>query len=128
MDFDVEAARGLEQAQQHLAEGNILERLVEDGFAHGANGRLELVDARVFGRPARDDMDLGDASVVALEESQKVLRQIILVHFVERSDNAKIERDITAVLRHENVPRVHIRMEKAIAEDLGEENLDALTR
>src|SRR5688572_30690323 len=30
LDLDIETARGLEQAQQHTAKGNFLERTVED--------------------------------------------------------------------------------------------------
>src|SRR3569623_206331 len=38
LHFHVEAARGLEQPQQQLTEGDVLERPLEDGLAHGADG------------------------------------------------------------------------------------------
>ena len=39
LDLDVEAARSLEQAQQHLAEGDVLQRTVEDRFAGRAHSK-----------------------------------------------------------------------------------------
>src|SRR5262249_54039105 len=79
LDFHVEAARYLEQAQQHAAEGDLLERAVEDRLADRTDRRLEFVDARVGRQPARLDVGLGDAAIVAAEKSEEVLRQIIFV-------------------------------------------------
>ena len=56
LDFDVEPARGLEQAQQHAAEGDFVQRPVEDRLADGADRRLEFIDARVGRRPAGLDV------------------------------------------------------------------------
>jgi hypothetical protein len=43
LHLHVEASRGLEQAQQHLGEGDFLQRLVENRLAHGAHRRLQLI-------------------------------------------------------------------------------------
>ena len=59
LHLDVEAARGLEQPQQHAAERDLLQRPVEDRLAHRADRGFELVDARVRRRPAR--LDVRDA-------------------------------------------------------------------
>jgi hypothetical protein len=83
LHFHVEAARGLEQAQQHLAERDVLQRTVEDRFAAGAHGRFQFIDAGFLRRPAGLDVGLGHALVVAAEEGQEVLRQVVLVEIVE---------------------------------------------
>src|SRR6266511_6215326 len=42
LDLDVEAARGLEQANERPAEGDFLQRPVEERLAHRADRALEL--------------------------------------------------------------------------------------
>ena len=79
LNLHVEAARGLEQAQQHLREGDFLERLVEYGLANGAHRRFELVDSRSLGNPAGLDVQGRDARVVAIEKCHEIFRQIMLV-------------------------------------------------
>jgi hypothetical protein len=88
---------------------------------------------RVFARrPAGFDVGLGHALVVAPEEGQEVLRQVILVEVVQGADDAEVERDVAAeglgLDRHQDVPGVHIGVEEAVAEHLGEEDLDAIAR
>ena len=96
LDLDVEAARGLEQAQQHLAERDVLERPVELRLADGADRPFELVDPRLRRHPAALDVQLGDALVVAVEEGDEVLRQVVLVELGQRADDAEVERDVAA--------------------------------
>src|SRR5204862_4235677 len=43
LDFDVETARGLKQAQKQTAEGNLFQRAGENRLAHGAHRGLEIV-------------------------------------------------------------------------------------
>src|SRR5258706_4375969 len=128
LDLDVEAPRSLEQAQQHLAERDLLERPVEDRFTHRAYRRLELLDTRIGRNPARLDMYFRDAPVIAPEKGEEVLREVVLVHLVERAHDAEVERDVAAVGRHQDVPRVHVGVKEPVAENLREENLDAGTR
>src|SRR5438105_1643589 len=94
LDLDVEAARGLEQPQQHLAERDVLQRPVEVRLADRADRAFELVDTRRRRHPAAFDVQLGDALVVAPEEGDEVLRQVFLVELGERADDAEIERDV----------------------------------
>jgi len=66
------------------------------GLAHGADGVLELVHARVGRHPARFQVRLRHALVVALEEGEEVLRQVVLVDVGERAHDAEIDRDVLA--------------------------------
>ncbi len=126
--FDVEAARSLKQAQQHATEGNLLQGAIEERLAAGAYRRLQFLDARLGRRPARFDMHLGDTLVVAAEEGEKVVRQIILVDVGERADDAEIQCHILAIGGDEDVARMHVGMKEAIAEHLGEEDFHTIAR
>src|SRR6266850_6155485 len=128
LDLDVETARSLEQAQQHFAEGNLLQGLVEDGLANCANRGFEFVHAGLRRDPAGFDVDLRHAPVVTPEKGEEILRQVILVHLGERAHDAEIQRDIAPVRRDENVAGVHVGMEETVAEHLGEKDLHAGAR
>ena len=75
----VEAPRVSNSRSSTVAEGDVLQRLVEDRLADRAHGRLDLVDARVARHPAGFDVQHGDAPVVAIEEREEVLGQVVLV-------------------------------------------------
>ena len=117
---------------RNCAEGDLLQRLVEDRLADRADGRLDLVDAGVGRHPAGLHVQLGHAPVVAVEEGQQVLGQVVLVARVERADDAEVHRDIARVRRvvdhHEDVAGVHVGVEEVVAEHLGEEDLHAVLR
>ena len=72
-------------------------------------------------------MHFSNATVVTLEEGQEILRQVVFVDFVERADNAKVQRYITAIARHQDVARVHIGMKETVAKNLRKENFNAGT-
>ena len=118
LHFHVEAPRRLEQAEQHDAEGDVPERLVEDRLADRAHGRLELVDARVLRHPGGVDVQLRHAPVVALEERQEVLGQIHLVARAQAADDAEIDRHVEWVLGvghvDEDVARMHVGVEEVV--------------
>src|SRR5204863_4289521 len=76
LDLDVEAPRGLEQAQEQPAEIDLLQRAREYRLAHRADRRFELVDARRGRHPARIEVRLGDAAVVAVEEGEEILSEV----------------------------------------------------
>ena len=128
----VEATCDLEQPHQHRRERDLLERLVEDRFADRAHGRFQFVDARVYGHPARVDVQPRDPVVVALEEREEVLGEVVLVARVERAHDAEVDRRVDrafGILRlHEDVPGVHVGVEEVVAEHLGEEDLHAVFR
>ncbi len=129
LHFHIEAPRGLEQAHQQLTEGNVLERSLEDRFAHTADRGLEFVDPRLRRNPARVDVQLGNAAVVALEEGQQVARKIVLIVRRQAADDAEVHCDVLRLpgvaARDENVARMHVGVEKSVAEYLGKEDLDA---
>ena len=75
------------------------------------------------------DVRLGHAPVVALEECEKILRQVVLVDVGERAHDAEIERDVLRrSARDENIARMHVGVKKAVAEHLGEKDLHAGAR
>ena len=69
------------------------------------------------------------ATIVAAKECQEVLRQIAFVALGQRTHDSEIERDVLALVRRidgdEDVARMHIGVEIAIAKHLREKNLDA---
>lgn len=74
-------------------------------------------------------MQLGDAAVVTLEESDQVARQVVLVLGGQAADDAAVDGDVLRApwfdSADEDVARVHVGMEEAVAEHLGEEYLHA---
>ena len=132
LDLDIEAARGLEQPHQHLAERDVLERAVEMRLADRADRAFELVGPGGRRHPAGLDVQLGHPAVVALEEGEEVLRQVFLVARIERADDAEVQRDVALEgrrrQRHHDVARVHVGVEEAVAEHLGEEDGHAVAR
>src|SRR3954464_12102057 len=73
-------------------------------------------------------MDLSHTSGIATKESQKILREIIFVDFVQCAHDAEIQRDVAAVACYQDVSGMHIGMKKAVTEYLREENLHARAR
>ena len=102
------------------------------GSQHGADRALELVDAGVRRHPAAFDVQLGHALVVAPEEGEEVLRQVVLVELGQRADDAEVERDVAAegcrLDADLDVARVHVGVEEAVAEHLREEDRHAVAR
>ena len=74
-------------------------------------------------------MRSGHASIIPAKERQKILREITLVGVRQRSHDAEVERDVFAPVRwlgrDEDVARMHVGVEKAVAKDLGKEDLHA---
>ncbi len=127
LDLHVEATGDLEQAQQDLAERDVLERPVEDRLAHRAHGRFHLIHPRVGRHPARFQVQGGHAPVVAIEDRQKVLCQVMLVPRIERTHDAEVHGRIAWVFRivdrDEDISRVHVGVKEVMAEHLGEKYL-----
>ena len=80
-------------------------------------------------RPAGFNVHFGDALVIAPEKGQKILRQITFIVVGKGTNDTEIERDIATFLvpigGHQNIARMHIRVEKTIAENLREKYLHA---
>lgn len=120
LDFDIEAAADFKQAHQYQAEGNLRNRFVEHRLAHGANRRFQLFRTRVGRHPARFDVGGGDTSVIAVEKGEEIDGEIAFVVIGQRTDDAEIKGDIAVVGGNQNIAGVHIRVEKAVAENLRE--------
>ncbi len=132
LDLDIEASRGLEQAHQHQPQRQLLQRPVEERLAAGAHRRLEFLDPRMTRHPSGLDVQFGHPAVVAPEEGEEVLRQVVLVELGQRADDAEVERDVAvevgAFTTDQDVARMHVGMKEAMAEHLREEDLDAFAR
>ncbi|CWP22091.1 Uncharacterised protein [Neisseria meningitidis] len=126
LDFDIEAAADFKQAHQHQAEGNLRNRFVEHRFAHGADGGFQFFRTRVGRHPARFDVGGGDAPVIAVEKGEEIDGEITFVVIGQRADDTEIEGDVAVVGGNQNIAGVHIRVEKAVAEDLREKDFHAV--
>jgi hypothetical protein len=71
----VEVAGDREQAVEHLADGDLLDRQAADRLADGAQRGRELLDIVVRRHILRLEMDFGDAAVIAGDEAVEDLRQ-----------------------------------------------------
>ena len=71
-----------------------------------------------------------DAPVVAAEEREEILGEIVLVALVERADDAEVHGDVLRPLRirdvDEDVAGMHVGVKEVVAEHLREEDLDAV--
>ena len=125
----VEAARGLEEADEEGAEGDFFDGFAEDGFGDFADGGFEVGDAGIARDPAGFDVQFGDAAVVAVEEGEEVFGEVVLVFGGERAHDAEVDGAVARRFGvsgvHEDVAGVHVGVEEAVAEDLGEKDFDA---
>ena len=130
LDFHLKTTRSLEQPHQHQTQRYFAQRPIETGFTYGTHGRFQFVHARLGGHPARLDVQFGDTAVVALEKGHEILYEVFLVKIGERSDDAKIEQNDPSKSRRIgadlNIARMHVGMEKAVVEHLGEEQFHAI--
>ena len=77
-------------------------------------------------------MQPGDPVVVAVEEGEEILGQVVLVALVERAHDAEVDRAVLRVFRvlelHEDVARVHVGVEEVVPQHLREEDRHAVFR
>ncbi len=80
--------------------------------------------------PAGLDVQLRHAAVVAVEHGEEILREVVLVARVERTDDAEVDRGVARPRRivdqHEDVAGMHVGVEEVVAEHLGEEDAHAV--
>ena len=74
-------------------------------------------------------MQFGAESVVLLENGQQIAREVIQILLVYLTNNRTVDRHVARIIRFgavdEDVARVHVGVEKAVAKYLSEENLHA---
>ena len=91
-----------------------------------ASNSLSLVSA---GTQPESMCSCATRAVVALEEGKQVARQVVLILRGQAADDAAVDGDVLRILRRdradENVAGVHVGVEKAVTEDLGEEQFNA---
>ena len=77
-------------------------------------------------------MQFGHALVVAAEKSREILRQVLLVEFGERTDDAEIEQDVMAktgwIQTDLDIAGMHVGVKKPIPKYLCEKDHDAIAR
>jgi len=75
-------------------------------------------------------VQFGHALVVAVKEGDEVLGEVVLVDLGQRADDAEVQGDVAPecgrVQADLDVARVHVGVEEAVAEHLGEEDGDAV--
>ena len=86
--------------------------------------------ARARGTQPDSTCSAATRAVVAVEEREEVLGEVVLVARLERADDAEIDGRVARVLRvvdlHEDVAGVHVGVEEIVPEHLREEDLDAV--
>src|SRR5690554_3058181 len=129
LHFHIEATGGLEQAQQEVAERNVFQRPLENRLAHGTDGGFEFVHPGIRRYPAGLYVQLGHLAVIPAEERQQVAGQVAFIVRGQGSDNAEIDGNVFGIRRvgnvHKDVARVHVGVEEAVPEHLGEKDLHA---
>ena len=117
-----EAFGDLEELAHQPRQRDLVERQAEDRLGDRARGLGEPVDRLIGRHEPRRDMDLGDPVVVADEERIEHVREVAPRRPVDPPHDAEIDRVHPALAVDQQVPRVEVGMEEAVAEDLEEEH------
>ena len=129
LHFHIKTACGIKQIQQHMTKGNFTQRLGKNRITDRADRLFKLLHVGIFRNPTGIHMQLRHPLIITIEKRQKIFCQITFIFTIQRTDNATINADILRifwVLRiNKNIAGVHIGMEKAITENLGEKHLHA---
>ena len=72
-------------------------------------------------RSSAFDMRLRDAAIVTAEECEKILCKIILILIAQGSHDAKVDRNVSAILANENIAGMHVGVKVTVAKYLGKE-------
>ena len=117
-------AGDLEEQGQDLGHRDLVGALVVDRLADGADRLGEILDRVMAGHIAGLEMHLGHAAVVAGDEAEQDLRQEAPLLQAEPAHDAAIDGDEPALAVDEQVPRMHVGMEEAVADRMLQEGLD----
>ena len=120
----VEEFRDLEQQRQKLRHRDGLGRLAVDRLADGTDRLRESRDIVLARYVAGLEMHLGDALIVAHYEAVEDLGQESPLFLAEPAGNAEIYGNDSAVGFDEQVARMHVGMEEAVAQRMPEKRLN----
>ena len=98
-----------------------MQRLVQQRLADGAAGLGEVLDVLVGRDVAGLEMDLRHPAVVAVQEAQQHVGQIVAGGAVQPAHDPEIDRRYVAALVDEQVAGMKVGVEEAVAENLVEE-------
>ena len=129
LQVHVEFLGGGEDPAQDPSEAAFAQRPGEDRLPDDPEGSLQVLGARIGRDPSPVQVQPRQARIVLLEEGQQRLAQVVMVALVEYSHDAEIHGGVAGVLRiadvHEHVSGMHVGMEEAVPEHLGEKDLHA---
>src|SRR5208337_3164508 len=95
-----------------------------DGLADRPYRLREILHLMHMRNVARLEVHLGDAQVVASDEAEEDLGEESALLAAEAAHDAEIDRDDAARLVDEEIPLVHVGVEKAVAQGMSEEGLN----
>ncbi len=121
LGLHLELLGDLKQLRQQLRDRNLVQRQIEDRLADRAAGLRERVDRAPARDVARLEMHLGDAPVVAGQEADQHVREIVAGSAVEPAHDAEIDDGERTRRVDKHVPGMQVGMEEAVAEHLVEE-------
>ena len=123
----VEIAGDREQAFEHPADRDLLDRQAADRLAGGAQSGRELVDVVMRRDILRLEMDFGDAAVIAGDQPVEDLGEPDARAAVDPAHDPEIDRADPSVGKREQIAVVQVGVEEAVDHRLAQEgaNQDA---
>src|SRR5690606_37824070 len=95
-----------------------------DRLANGADGLCKACHVVRMRDVTGFEMHFRHAHVIACDEAVEDLGKEPPLLLVEPPGNAEIDRNDQALMVHEQVARMHVGMEKAVAQRMAQEGLD----
>ena len=124
----VEQAGDLEQQHQQLRHRDFVGGAVVDRLADGADRLREALDRMVRRHVAGLEMHLGGALVVAGDEAVEDFGEEAALLRPEPAHDAEVDRDELALVVDEQIARMHVGVEEAVAQRVAQEGLDHRAR
>src|SRR5689334_2565173 len=121
LKLHVETPRGFKQLLKQAAHRNFLCRETEDRFTDGTERLGECLDVVLFRYEPVVEMDLRNAEIIAREKTCQRFRHEAPHAGIEPAHNAEIDCAYTAACIYKQVARMHICVEKTVAQRLRQE-------
>jgi len=120
LGLHVETARGLEQLRQKPGDRNVARALAEDRLADGAQRLGKGLARMTGGHEGELVMQVGDAPVIARQKSRQRARHEAAHARIQPPHDAEIHRRQPPIGVDEQIARMHVGVEKAVAQRLGQ--------